>query len=214
MQYLDNMNEATKENRALFLGFCKSHNLLICNSLFSKPPEKLVTYKEKVPADNSSRYNGPPYDAVKYAQIDYWLCGAMGKRTVLDTQSRLDIHYDSDHFILECCVILNIRVPKQDVHSNSIKYVKPDPHHWAAYNQKVRWLLEGKSCDLESWTNVLIEAAASSLQREPPQKKKSLSVEIPGKNRGKKPKSPEWKYQQRSRRSHKRDCLFGAEGQA
>jgi len=174
MQYLYNMNEATRENRALFLGFCKSHNLLICNSQFSKPPDKLVTYKEKVPTDNDSRFNGPPYDAVKYAQIDYWLCGVMEKRTVLDTQGRLDIHFDSDHFPLECYVVINIRVPQEDVNSQAIKYAKPDPHHWATSNQKVRSLLEGKSWDLESCTNALIEAAASSLQRESPQKKRKV----------------------------------------
>ena len=174
MQYLYNMNEATKENRALFLGFCKSHNLLICNSQFSKPPDKLVTYKEKVPTDNDSRFNGPPYDAVKSAQIDYWLCGVMEKRTVLDTQGRLDIHFDSDHFPLECYVVINIRVPQEDVNSQAIKYAKPDPHNWATSNQKVRSLLEGKSWDLESCTNALIEAAASSLQRESPQKKRKV----------------------------------------
>ena len=32
-EYLDNMNEYTKENRALFLGLCKLHRLQIANNL-------------------------------------------------------------------------------------------------------------------------------------------------------------------------------------
>ena len=109
MEYLDNMNEHTKENRALFLGFCKSHRLQVANSLFSKPPEKLVTYKEKVHMDENEEYNGPPYDAIKYAQIDYWLCGQIEQRAISDIQSRLDVRFDSDYFVLECK--LNISFP-------------------------------------------------------------------------------------------------------
>ena len=33
-----------------------------------------------MPTDNNSRFIGPPYDAVKYARIDYWLCGVMEKK--------------------------------------------------------------------------------------------------------------------------------------
>ena len=43
MEYLNNMNEQTKENRALFLGWCKRHHLKVLNNQFSKPQEKLIT---------------------------------------------------------------------------------------------------------------------------------------------------------------------------
>ena len=46
MEYLNGMSEKTKESRALFLGFCKMHNLRILNLQFSCPPKKLITYKE------------------------------------------------------------------------------------------------------------------------------------------------------------------------
>ena len=40
MEYLNTMNEQTKESRALFLGWWKMHHLSILNSQFSKPAEK------------------------------------------------------------------------------------------------------------------------------------------------------------------------------
>ena len=43
--YLNNMSDAVKENRALFLGFCQLHGPNILNSQYSKPPDKLITYK-------------------------------------------------------------------------------------------------------------------------------------------------------------------------
>jgi len=69
MEYLNHMNEKTKESRALFLGWCKKHCLTILNSQFSKPLDRLITYKEKL---NDSDF-GPPFAAERYAQIDYWL---------------------------------------------------------------------------------------------------------------------------------------------
>ena len=59
MEYLNNMSKQTKESRALFMGWCKLHRLAILNSQFSKPPEKLITYKEKT---NDSDF-GPPFIA-------------------------------------------------------------------------------------------------------------------------------------------------------
>ena len=55
MEYLNTMNEKTKESRALFLGFCKMHHLRILNSVFSKPPEKLITYREKTNGSDFDR---------------------------------------------------------------------------------------------------------------------------------------------------------------
>ena len=69
MEYLNHMNEKTKESRAFFLGWCKKHCLTILNSQFSKPLDRLITYKEKL---HDSDF-GPPFAAERYAQIDYWL---------------------------------------------------------------------------------------------------------------------------------------------
>ena len=47
MDCLNNMNERTKESRAHILGWCEMHRLAILNSQFSKPADKLITYREK-----------------------------------------------------------------------------------------------------------------------------------------------------------------------
>ena len=52
MEYLNTMNDQTKESRALFLGWCKMHHLKILNSQFSKPLDRLITYKEKMNVSN------------------------------------------------------------------------------------------------------------------------------------------------------------------
>ena len=174
MEYLDNMNEHTKENRALFLGFCKSHRLQVANSLFSKPPEKFVTYKEKVHMDENEEYNGPPYDAIKYAQIDYWLCGQIEQRAISDIQSRLDVPFDSDHFVLECKLNISFPTFKKDNAPRTSRYAKPDSDRWIFYNNNIRSLLEGKRCDLDSLTEAMKNAAASSLRIEPPNKTKKF----------------------------------------
>jgi len=104
MEYLNHMNEKTKESRALFLGWCKMHRLTILNSQFSKPPDKFITHKEKT---NDSDF-GPPITAERYAQIDYWLTYSDWKNSCTNVQSRRDIAFDSDHVLLESCVYMKL----------------------------------------------------------------------------------------------------------
>ena len=40
------MSPEAADNRARFLEMCKTHHLLLINTLFQKPDEKLVTYAE------------------------------------------------------------------------------------------------------------------------------------------------------------------------
>ena len=60
------------------MGFLKAEEMTAINTQFTKSPEKLVTYKEKVPEHSpvSELYEGEntgPYDHSKYAQCDYLL---------------------------------------------------------------------------------------------------------------------------------------------
>ena len=64
--------ENTRDNRNRFLEFLKTHDYTAANTRFRKPPQKVVTYKEKVPQHNPTRteYDGEnagPYDYTKYA---------------------------------------------------------------------------------------------------------------------------------------------------
>ena len=172
--YLNNMSDPVKENRALFLGFCQLHGLNILNSQYSKPPDKLITYKEKIHIGENEQLNGPPFNAFKYGQIDYWLANKDGKRAVLDVQSRIDVGFDSDHFLLECRLVVTTICRKEDNSFKAKRYSKPDPMKWNAYNDKIRSLLEGKQCDLDIFTKALLEGAEAALDGEPKQKKKKF----------------------------------------
>ena len=166
------MRDPVKENRACFLGFRQLHGLNVLNSQYSKPPSKLITYKEKIHIGENEQINGPPFSALKY----YWLVNDEGKRAVLDIQSRKDIGFDSDHFLLGCRLAVTTNSRRQDKPFETKRYSKPDLIKWKAYNDKVRSLLEGKRCDLDLdiFTKSVLEAAIYSLDSEPKQKKKKF----------------------------------------
>ena len=168
------MSDPVKENRALFCGFCQLHGLNVLNSQYSKQPRKLITYKGKIHIGENEQINGPPFNALKYGQIDYWLVNDEGKRAVLDVQSKKDIGFDSDHFLLECRLAVTTNSRRQDKSFETKRYSKPDLIKWKAYNDKVRSLLEGKRCDLDIFTKSILEAAVYSLDSEPKQKKKNF----------------------------------------
>ena len=172
--YLNNMGDPVKENRAFFVGFSKLHGLNILNSQVAKPPSKLITYKEKNYIPENEQINGPPYDAIKYGQFDYWLMNKGGKRAVLDIQSRKDIHFDSDHFILECRFAIRIICKKIDESFQTKRYLKPDTATWNTYNDKIRSLFEGSRYNLDMFTKAVLEATNQSLNREPKQKRKKF----------------------------------------
>ena len=54
------IGENIRENRDKYVEFLKAQELTAMNTQFAKPPEKLVTYKEKVPEHNpeSELYTG------------------------------------------------------------------------------------------------------------------------------------------------------------
>ena len=167
MEYLNNMNEKTKESRALFLGFCKMHQLKILNSQFSKPAEKLLTYKEK---DNDSDF-GPPYDAIRYAQIDFWLTHAAWTRTCPDVQSRKDIPFDSDHVVLEAEFEMKPNLRTQDVHYTE-RFQKPCWDRWIKFNSDFRCLIADNPKCLQSFAVSILRAAETNLDEVPREQKR------------------------------------------
>ena len=72
---------------------------------------------------------GPPFDAIKYAQIDFWLAGAVWKNSVVDIQSRKDIYSDSDHFIVECCIVVSTLAQQKKTKSISIRCTEAKRRH-------------------------------------------------------------------------------------
>jgi len=172
---LDTLNEGTRENRNLFIGFAKSHSMMAVNTMFQKPPEKLITYIEKTSNnedEQSTRHRGPPYDASKYAQVDYWLAPKESTNIVQDVQSRKDIYFDSDHFLLEIIFSAKVKARSCKNKNKAKRYYKPDDKRWHEYNNEVRTLLEQDGISLASFTNAVTTAAGNQLLEVSPEVKK------------------------------------------
>ena len=167
LEYLNNMNERTKESRALFLGFCQMQSLRILNSQFSKPPNKLITYIEK----SAGVEFGPPYDAVRFAQIDYWLVADTYKHACTDVQSRQDIVFESDHLVLECRAEISTQANTKKK-NRAPKFHKPNRHQWEKYNQSVADLIGQNLCSLKSFQQAVLDSAKRYLDKTPNEKRK------------------------------------------
>ena len=61
----------TLENRTNFLALLKAHELRPINTWFTKPPEKLATYREMCKAEEGK--NTGPFTTEKYAVLDYFI---------------------------------------------------------------------------------------------------------------------------------------------
>ena len=94
----NHMNEKSKESRGLFINAMKTHDLIPVNTWLQKPPEKLVTYKEKVEKQENDIANGPPYDYKKYAQCDFIMTNKYNLKHVINCESDIKMGVRSDHF--------------------------------------------------------------------------------------------------------------------
>ena len=102
----------TRDNRERFVDFAKTQDMAAINTFIEKPPQKRITYKEKVPQHNPERpeYQGEdtgPYDHTKYAQCDYWLVDKTHQCTFKDCEAKLEWARDSDHYPLFAKIQLN-----------------------------------------------------------------------------------------------------------
>ena len=184
------IGENTRENRDLFVGFLKAQGLTPMNTQFKKPPEKLVTYKEKVPEHNpeSELYQGEntgPYDHSKYAQCDYLLVKKGFQKTVTDCESRVDLAKDTDHIPLVAEIRTNMK-RQQKAHGEKAakKYYKPSTEKWRLYNESIRDSLAAKKgwtqeadmsrnpATLEEWGEILTASAEGTLDAVDPEIKK------------------------------------------
>ena len=170
---LTQLSDKTRENRDLFLGFCKSHCFVAANTWFDKPKNKLVTYMEKCQENSkdSERYAGPPYDHTRYAQIDYWLVNEAQKGVVIDVQSRIDLPA-SDHFLLEIILEIPMGCTKKKKGYKCKRFLKPGAESWNNYNRHVKEHVGHNGLTLGSFTTAVLQAANEQLEEEPFEKKK------------------------------------------
>ena len=104
LQFLNQATDDTILNRELFLEFIKSNNFFAMNTHFLKAPEALCTYSEV-----SNTTGGPPWNALRYAQLDYVLVSARWKNIIHNVESMPSIQIDSDHFVLKSEIMIKLK---------------------------------------------------------------------------------------------------------
>lgn len=87
--------EGVPESRQMLQEFLIDLQMSLANTLFDKPPQKLITYKL-----DKSAGNEPPYVKGKYDVIDYIIVPNRWKNTIKNVQSDIKSGLDSDHFPL------------------------------------------------------------------------------------------------------------------
>eukprot|EP00974_Lingulodinium_polyedra_P101486 9831762-Lingulodinium_polyedra.AAC.1 len=95
-QALQGQAQDTAANREAFMQFVRANRFTISNTRFNKPNHKLITYKEKETQSWSQ-----PWDAYRFATLDYILTPSNYKNTIKDAESNPGWGFNSDHCILE-----------------------------------------------------------------------------------------------------------------
>ena len=116
---------------------------------------------------------GPPYDAIKFAPIDYWLSRESWKSDVSDVQSRMDIFFESDHVVLEAVIKILAQHPNKEVVEKTHRYDKPTPSQWTHYNEDIKsCLVDEVRFDIKILLAALQQSEEKNLDRTPPEKRK------------------------------------------
>ena len=115
---------------------------------------------------------GAPYDATKYAQIDYWLTSTAWRHTVSNVESRVDIHADSNHVILEARIHAKMTAVSTSKQENTKRYYKPSNEQWIAVNQEIKTHISSVELNLTGLTSIM-KQAANNLDEVSAEKKKN-----------------------------------------
>ena len=168
--YLRTVSDATLENRSLFLQFCSNNQMKVMNTFFRKHPQNYCTFRE------NTTVHGADWTPSKYAQLDFWLVDEKWCRSCKDVTARSDIHFPSDHYIVESTV--KVKLPGlKETPKHRPKFRQPTEQEWASYNHKLTALLGGVAPSLElAWDDIaklILSAADSTLTVRNQQQKRS-----------------------------------------
>ena len=78
----------------------------VANTLFEKPPQKLITYKE-----NKAHPRGPPWTRYPYETLDYILVQNRWKNSITNLESDVYANIASDHFPLWMRIRIKLKAP-------------------------------------------------------------------------------------------------------
>ena len=123
--------ESTRDNRELFTTTLKEHDLYPMNTHFELQPKCLVTYKEL------ATEGGPPWDAVRYATLDYLLIPGRWKNCVAKVWSTPDTQIDTDHYLLRGTLKCKLAARKKRIAQQRETYSQPDAEQRKTYNEAI-----------------------------------------------------------------------------
>jgi len=154
-------SDITRDNRTRFTSYCEYNELYIQNTKFQKQDANKCTYRE--PTTN----RGPPWDAHRYAEIDFIVNRQRWKNNVLNVQSDPMANVDSDHFPV--WAVYRTRLKRTRINAEErTRYEDPTTEQKREFDEQIRAELgkaEGETGKLEKWTEALRSAAKATLQR-------------------------------------------------
>ena len=145
------------------------------NTHFQKHPKSLCTYSEV-----SNTTGGPPWDATRYAQIDYSLAPSRWKNSVQNVEAFPDAQTDSDHFLVVTSLLVKLKANKKLPGNTRFKFKNPSPeqilHFNSAISRDCRSLSdsgEDPSVWLREFNSNILTSARESFSHLPRQQRKS-----------------------------------------
>ena len=165
LSYLRNISDATLENRSLFLQFCEKSDLRVMNTFFRKSLKGYCTFRE------NTTEHGAEWTPTRYAQLDFWLVGEKWAKSCKDVTARPDIHFPSDHYIVESTIRIKLPGFKENP--------RPTTQEWNNYNQQLKEQLGDvidPNRDLDSWDNfaeIIFRTACNTLSQITPRQKRN-----------------------------------------
>ena len=179
--FLNNVSPNTLENRELFVDFLKSEDFWAMNTQFQKYSKSFGAFSEV-----SNTENGPPWDATRYAQIDYSLAPSRWKNISQNVEALPDVQIDSDHFLVVLSIKIKLKAMMKQRRNSRFKFRTPSLeqilHFNSALSQVCRPLSENDQEPLiwlrEFNENILSIAKHSLSQLPHEQRKTYLSAEI------------------------------------
>ena len=123
-----------------FLGSTKAHELRPMNTWFTKPPEKLATYREMCKAEECT--NTGPFTTETYAVLDHFITKEKRAKSVKDVETDLKTGFDSAHFLMKAKVEVCLEYRQKFESDRAERYYKPKNEAWEKYNRMVQEALE------------------------------------------------------------------------
>ena len=157
LEYLHTVSETTLENRTIFAQFCQQLGLKVLSTCFRRQAKECCTFREK-----NTTTHGQEWTPTRYAQIDFWLAGEKVSKCCKDVRARTDLHFPSDHHIVEASFALKQGEVRQRNHRP--KFRQPTEAEWKRYNEELTsHLSTAMQKEQGSWREVptIIAIAAS-----------------------------------------------------